>query len=392
MSRRGKTTAASTPGSFAPHSRSEAEAALSTDTRLDDALARYGVTASDIPRDVHGRSIEELWSDTVTLADAPDHIPSFDALNDYLDTPDYGRYRGGPHLVVLTPGDEETSYYHPESGVPDGSTLAIEVSTRNGGGNRECWCDEGEEHHCLVQVIENLQAHPKYLTDADDPWDRTYANFLFVAPEENVAREMHEEGKRATAQLAARNTVEAVTQGKMPPWVVFPTNPDTASLMREAADKKQAAWASAAALNNKFGVGNVTEGHYEAVLRYVEHGGDVPDGRGRRVIEARAWRESFERRQEAVRRNDVLRARLEGETDPDVRAALNAAIKPRADAELLAARARLDDVIQNIHAERAKLEPLFEAERETEHWNQVETTLRSALRWPGAPETMPARA
>lgn len=63
---------------------------------------------------------------------------------------------------------------------PDGE---IAIYTRMGGGNRECYCSEGEAHYCYQADIAALQAHPAYLRDEDDDFDRTYATFYFRVPE-----------------------------------------------------------------------------------------------------------------------------------------------------------------------------------------------------------------
>jgi len=51
-----------------------------------------------------------------------------------------------------------------------GELLLIRVHTRMGGGNRDDYEDS----------IENMRAHPWYLTDEDDDFDYTYADFWFV--------------------------------------------------------------------------------------------------------------------------------------------------------------------------------------------------------------------
>ena len=51
--------------------------------------------------------------------------------------------------------------------------LCIVVYTRNGGGNRDDY----------EAVTEALQAHPAYLSDADDDFDCTYASYFFKVPE-----------------------------------------------------------------------------------------------------------------------------------------------------------------------------------------------------------------
>ncbi len=58
----------------------------------------------------------------------------------------------------------------------------IVLHTRNGGGNRECYC-ASEDHYCLVEVNTNLTKHPNYIYDEDDEFDCTYANFYFTVPD-----------------------------------------------------------------------------------------------------------------------------------------------------------------------------------------------------------------
>jgi hypothetical protein len=68
----------------------------------------------------------------------------------------------------------------------------IAIYTRQGGGNRECYCrdipEEFAEQHfpsrCSAACNEALAAHPLYLRDADDEFDSTYATFYFRAPGE----------------------------------------------------------------------------------------------------------------------------------------------------------------------------------------------------------------
>ena len=83
-----------------------------------------------------------------------------------LDNPDIGRFRD----AWVEKGD---------NGEP-----VIAIYTRNGGGNRECWCDQHPEPGCLAAINEALTAHPLYLRDADDDFDCTYATFYFSAPVE----------------------------------------------------------------------------------------------------------------------------------------------------------------------------------------------------------------
>lgn len=72
----------------------------------------------------------------------------------------------------------------------DGDGPVIAVYTRQGGGNRECFCPEADFEgahvpgQCYAACNEALAAHPLYLRDADDDFDATYATFYFRGPEE----------------------------------------------------------------------------------------------------------------------------------------------------------------------------------------------------------------
>jgi hypothetical protein len=60
----------------------------------------------------------------------------------------------------------------------------IAIYTRNGGGNRECYCDDGNEPgSCTGCRGEAFAAHPLHLRNADD--DCTYATYYFSVPPEH---------------------------------------------------------------------------------------------------------------------------------------------------------------------------------------------------------------
>lgn len=61
----------------------------------------------------------------------------------------------------------------------DGDDLVIRVHTRNGGGNRECWCSDEPCTCGCPRANESMEAHPWYVRDEDDDFDSTYADFWF---------------------------------------------------------------------------------------------------------------------------------------------------------------------------------------------------------------------
>ena len=64
----------------------------------------------------------------------------------------------------------------------------VHVYTRNGGGNRECFCETDTQHnsgegYCTPRYTAALQEHRMYESDSDDDFDCTYATFVFHVPE-----------------------------------------------------------------------------------------------------------------------------------------------------------------------------------------------------------------
>jgi len=74
----------------------------------------------------------------------------------------------------------------------------IAVYTRGGGGNRECYCSQTEEHdpYCAVPMQEKARKHPLYLADEDDDFDNTYATFYFRLPEKEWLKDVPKEISR----------------------------------------------------------------------------------------------------------------------------------------------------------------------------------------------------
>jgi hypothetical protein len=73
----------------------------------------------------------------------------------------------------------------------------IVVHTRTGGGNRECWCEEGAEHTCYQSANDAMTTHPWFVRDEDDGFDSTYANWYFKPTPEVAATLTATEGTPA---------------------------------------------------------------------------------------------------------------------------------------------------------------------------------------------------
>jgi hypothetical protein len=62
----------------------------------------------------------------------------------------------------------------------DDTSPVIAIYTRNGGGNRECFCGGDGEGTCIGCRGDQATKHPAYLSDADDEWfDSTYRTYRF---------------------------------------------------------------------------------------------------------------------------------------------------------------------------------------------------------------------
>jgi len=74
---------------------------------------------------------------------------------------------------------------------PTGDSPIIAVYTRNGGGNRECYCEDYDEPGtCIGCRGDQATEHPAYLYDVDDEFDSTYRTYRFKITNPNVDDEI----------------------------------------------------------------------------------------------------------------------------------------------------------------------------------------------------------
>jgi hypothetical protein len=106
----------------------------------------------------------------------------------------------------------------------DGPVIA--VYTRQGGGNRACFCgcakdapaaDRHVPESCCAASNEALAAHPLYLRDADDEFDPTYATFRFRAPQEWSEVLAEAAGEPVDTDARWREAVARVERGEISP-------------------------------------------------------------------------------------------------------------------------------------------------------------------------------
>lgn len=200
----------------------------------------YGITLDDIPADHNGNTVAQRWSElNALIGENPEKLPE-EVVDEYFSGIDFGRHRGA---WLAFRDDNEYIEDWDEVDVPssewgDREVVAV-IHTRNGGGNRECWCESEDDHHCLTGVIEALENHPAYITDRDNSFDRTYADFVFRVPRDLIAHAVDMKPV-ALAQRRALNTVEAIREERLAPWAVLDENPETAAEVERLREEAKA--------------------------------------------------------------------------------------------------------------------------------------------------------
>lgn len=169
----------------------------------DEALEQFGLSEDQLP------GIRKAWQKRFDRADDPLPQSVKSATLDSLELDTVGRDRG-------------TSIEHNGDG-----SLDIEVSTRNGGGNRDCFCDNDpetigdHEDGCLAAVNERMQASRYYVDDSDDEFDSTYADFRFHVPAGDDARRITDAEGNADdyhAIVTQRAERDEILSGRKPVW------------------------------------------------------------------------------------------------------------------------------------------------------------------------------
>lgn len=205
---------------------------------LSDALERYGLTVDDVP------GLEEAWRERFTILGERRTSTVEEAAGAMLGGVDYGRLRGGPWLEIVGPdglAESTTVTVANVDAVSDDDELVVQVHTRNGGGNREHYHDDGGysfEAGCTACATDVMRDHPLHLDDEDSWDDPTCANFWFrvlaghrAAMLSAVRTEQH-----ARDRAAAQRLLDAVDAGKVPPWRIQASASEVDELERERLD------------------------------------------------------------------------------------------------------------------------------------------------------------
>lgn len=115
--------------------------------------------------------------------------------------------------------EEELEYY---GKILDENTVIYYEHCRQGGGNRDCYCDgdtyeDGHEDGCLALNNEIMEEHKDYITDADSYGDSTYATFYFRVDRKKA--EEHLENEEVSRKIThAENLLKAMKNGEKAPW------------------------------------------------------------------------------------------------------------------------------------------------------------------------------
>lgn len=175
-----------------------------------------------------GKSFSESWKAhfalTIEAAESPALIgPSVESILGIS----VNRPRGEWLFPGENPGDLlEDSYY--SSDVFEPGVIYAAIHTRQGGGNRDCYCDDSSdgnhESGCLALNNELLTEHEGYLFDFDDSFDSTYATFVFKTKLTSKDVEELEELRKHIANIhSEKSLIDQFNAGTLAPWIILGT-------------------------------------------------------------------------------------------------------------------------------------------------------------------------
>lgn len=139
------------------------------------------------------------------------------------------RPRGG-RVTLLHPTEEllEDSNLSSVDLYKDGVSAVLEVYSRQGGGNDECYCEGDYGVHdvgCLSESNEEMRAHPDYIYDEYDSFDSTYVSMYFKITEEQA--KSFEAIREAESVVESRKSViQNVENLEVTPWVALGSDED----------------------------------------------------------------------------------------------------------------------------------------------------------------------
>ena len=169
------------------------------------------------------QALQEKWNNRYKvlndvengLAETPKYVVPEDLLVESV-----GEIRSrGTYIQSVSELHKESPY----AGLDDiKSDYVVVVSARQGGGNRECYCEyDGHEDGCLALNNEIISEHPNYVTDYDDDFDSTYNYFVF---DNKITKDQVEEFEKSQSAYNEFNHLnnerKLVEEGKAPAWFI----------------------------------------------------------------------------------------------------------------------------------------------------------------------------
>lgn len=401
------------------------------DTMLYELLAPYGITADDVPPAADGTTITQAWADLRRRVDADAPSTTQALATSQIGEVNYGRYRSGPDVALIRDDGWNPIGNAIELGLDraaflahwadPGYRLVALVSTRNGGGNRECWCDNPDKHDegCLASVNEALKAHPRYVMDADEEDDPTYATFAFRLDLDDAMRNAIETDadQRSDQYRFDSLRYKRIRSSDAPVWDCLPVNARTKAEMREedrlTEERRKGSLPNSMATafvnryrNNIFTP--VTPDHLADltdVLDAIENNAPAPVLRAQwerasRMDDGLPW---LSKREDAHRKMEAITVAIQQAQSGEIGEAaaqivLDATSSILSDWSQEKAESRANEADERVVSFRTDLADAQAAmaeslgkEAEAEAHRRRSQQLLKALHWPGGPDTMPRR-
>lgn len=196
-------------------------------SKIEEKLSGTDMDTSSIP-DINGIPFATIWKKKFKKLD--DYKSGkikigASSPDDLLDEPVNPMRERGSYFESRKDFIEEQGDYFTLN--PETEYIVV-VSARQGGGNRECYCelDYGEsnpqhEEYCLNGNNEEIASHPNFLTDVDDDFDSTYNHFYFDNGITQKDINEVEENKKEALEISSLETLRnKIKKGEMPAWVI----------------------------------------------------------------------------------------------------------------------------------------------------------------------------
>lgn len=375
---------------------------------------------ASIPPTPDGKTYAEHWNayfdPIVTDSSDLETMAAFE--RDELGDINYGRHRGGPYIELFRNGgyynDEEDLVERPDPSDPRWDDkdwqVILSVYTRNGGGNRECWCG-GDEHDetCLIPAISAMQEHPKYIDDLDSEDDYTYASFLFAVEDVERAKRVCRDESIVHLRQSRHAMLNRIASGTTSPLEILPPNSETAAALQEAKNESSAAYREISEAKIPYALGYQTSAYF--LNRKIKEVGEkkvadlinglqttgplTPEQEEtigaiwdtRSGISFKKDREKYLEANAEYENLEKVNAAIGDENTPEVIREYLTGQKFTRDLDL--AKRKRDRTEAPVKDARAYLRKALAYHRKSARLEAKIAALEPAVKWPGSPATMP---